>query len=196
MCLPVFAPLGAAMMGGTATAATAGAAALGTMTVMSVATTALSIKGQRDNAKAQAIMQDRATKAEYARAAEEGSALRLNQQIQQENRAVEQQAAAIKAEKARARARTAAGESGVSGQSVDDLINSYTQQEAAFRLGLKRQAVNQDLAANAQLRSAGLQSANNLIRINQPIQQPDYAGTIMSGINQGLSNYLALKPTS
>jgi hypothetical protein len=160
-----------------------------------VASTALTIKGQKDQAKAQAIMQERATKAENKRLAEEGSAIRLNEQIQQENKAVEMQAAAIKAKQARARARTAAGEAGVAGQSVDDLINSFTQQEAAFRIGLRRQESQMDTARGAQLRGASSASEQNLIRINQPIQRPDYAGTIVRGINQGISSYLMLKPT-
>ena len=41
------------------------------------------------------------------------------------------------------------------------------------------------------------QSYNTLLQINQPIEQPDYAGAIFGAVNTGLSIYSGIKkPTT
>jgi hypothetical protein len=159
-----------------------------------VAQTGLSIKSQRDAAKAQEKYQAAASKAESARAQQQMGAERIQQAFQNEERAKEIQNAARKADEARARARVSAGEAGVAGTSVDALLNDFSRQEAAFRFGLQRQGEQMDVSRELRLKDMGLQSYNTQISINKPIKQPDYAGAIASGISTGLSIYSTKTP--
>lgn len=158
----------------------------------SVAQAGLSIKSQREAAKAQAKYQKRASEAERQRYLQQASAERIQQAFQNEEKARELQQASIKAQKARATARVSAGESGVAGISVDALLNDFYRQEAVFRFGLQRQGEQMGVARELRLKDQGLQSYNNQISINKPIKQPDYAGAIFGGINTGLNIYSAV----
>ena len=108
----------------TATAATVGAAVIST--TMGVATSALSIRGQQQQAKSQAKAQANATLAERQRLMQQQSAERINQAFQNEQVAAQLQVSTTKAREARATARVSAGESGVSGISVDALNKPCT----------------------------------------------------------------------
>ena len=160
-----------------------------TAIIASIATTALSIRGQQQAAKAQAKYQKQASEAEAKRASQQMSAERIQEAFQNEERAKEIQLAAKKAKEARARATVAAGESGVAGLSVDALLNDFTRQEATYRFGLQRQGKQTAVARDLRLKDMGLQSYNTQIAINKPIEQPDYAGSIASGVSTGLSLY-------
>ena len=166
---------------------------MGPAIFVSIAQTALSIKSQREAAKAQAKYQKSASEAETQRYLQQTSAERIQQAFQNEEKARELQQASIKAQKARATARVSAGESGVAGISVDALLNDFYRQEAVFRFGLQRQGEQMDVARELRLKDQGLQSYNNQISINKPIKQPDYAGAILGGVSTGLSIYSATK---
>ena len=97
------------------------------------------------------------------------------------------QASTTKAREARATARVSAGEAGVAGLSVDALINSLTQQEAQYRFSETQNQQMTDVNRDLQLRDAGLGSEMNLLRINKPIAQPDYLGSLLSGAQTGMS---------
>lgn len=157
--------------------------------ILGVAQTGLSIYGQRQAAKAQEAVQKRASEAENARYLQQASAERIQQSFQREERSKELQQSARKAQAARSRARVAAGEAGVVGSSVDALLNDFSRQEAAFRFGLERQGQQMDVARDLRLKDMGLQSYNNQISINKPIEQPDYAGALFAGVSSGLQIY-------
>ena len=99
-----------------------------------------------------------------------------------------------KAREARATARVSAGEAGVAGLSVDALINSLTQEEAQYRFSETQNQQMTDVGRDLQLRDAGIGSEMNLLRINRPIEQPNYLGSILSGAQTGLSTYTAMRP--
>jgi hypothetical protein len=44
-----------------------------------------------------------------------------------------------------------------------------------------------------QLDNAGLSFTNNMLRINRPIEKPDYLGAAISGAQTGMSTYSTLK---
>jgi hypothetical protein len=162
-----------------------------------VAQAGLSIAGQKASAKAQATAQARSSKAEVERYRQETNAARISQRFRYDQEAQQLQSASIKAMQARARARVAAGESGVAGKSVDALLDDFSRQESVYRFGLTRQSRQRDVAKNLQLKDANQQSYNTLLQINQPIEQPDYAGAIFGGISSGLSIYSGIKkPTT
>jgi hypothetical protein len=76
---------------------------------------------------------------------------------------------------------------------VDALLNDFTRQEATYRFGLQRQGQQMAVARDLRLKDMGLQSYNTQIAINKPIEQPDYAGALLSGVSTGLSIYSATK---
>ena len=164
-----------------------------TAIITTIATTALSIRGQQQAAAAQAKYQKQASEAENQRALQQMSAERIQEAFQNEERAKEIELAAKKAREARSRATVAAGESGVTGLSVDALLNDFTRQEATYRFGLQRQGQQMAVARDLRLKDMGLQSYNTQIAINKPIAQPDYAGALLSGVSTGLSAYSATK---
>ena len=93
-----------------------------------------------------------------------------------------------KSKEARATAMVSAGESGVSGLSIDALIDDYTRQ-AEHRFTLNEQARLTGINNQLQLQEAGFRNQDNLIRINKPIQKPDYLG---SAVNLA-GSYLQIK---
>lgn len=159
------------------------AVAIGALTAVS------SVYSQQQAAKTQAKVQKRASAAERQRLLQEQTAERIQQSFDNEARTVEMQKATKKAREARATARVSAGEAGVSGLSVQALLNDYTRQEGAYRYGLTRQGEQQDIGRELRLKDQGLQSYNNLLSINKPIAQVDYLGSALKGAQAGMSTY-------
>ena len=96
------------------------------------AQTATSIIGQRQQAEMQQQAQATASVQERQRYLAEVSAMRTQQQQEMVARAQRIQEASKRAMEARARATVAAGESGVSGLSVQALLGDFSRQEAQY----------------------------------------------------------------
>lgn len=160
---------------------------------LGIAQAGLQIQGQRQQAKAQAKVQQNASAAERQRYLAEVSSMRVQQGQEQVAAAQRIQASAKKAREARATARVGAGEAGVAGLSVDALINDLTRQEAEHRFATNQQLQMNDVGRQMQLQNAGLGFTNNMLRINKPIEQPNYLGAALSGTSTGLSTYSVTK---
>ena len=160
---------------------------------LGVAQAGMQIQGQRQMAKTQAEVQRRASAAERQRYLHEVSSMRIQQGQEQVAAAQRLSASARKAMEARATARVSAGEAGVAGLSVDALINDLTRQEAEYSFNVQKQTQMSDVNRQLQLRDAGLGFTNNMLRINKPIEQPNYLGAALSGASTGMSTYSALK---
>jgi len=160
---------------------------------LAVAQTGATIMGQRQMADAQAKAQANASKAERQRYLHEVSSMRIQQGQEQVAAAQRLQESTKKAREARATARVSAGEAGVAGLSVDALINDLTRKEAEYNFNTQKQLQMSDVNRTLQLRDAGLGFTNNMLRINKPIEQPNYLGAALSGAQTGLSTYSALK---
>ena len=156
---------------------------------LGIAQAGLQIQGQRQQAKAQAKVQQRASAAERQRYLAEVSSMHVQQGQEQVAAAQRIQASAKKAREARATARVSAGEAGVAGLSVDALINDLTRQEAEHRFATNQQLQMNDVGRQMQLQNAGLGFTNNMLRINKPIEQPNYLGAVLSGAQTGMSAY-------
>ena len=179
---------------GTALGASASsAAAVGTAAYLGVASTALQIQGQRTQAKTQRRVQANASKVERQRYLHEVSYLRTQQSQEQVALAQKLQANKRKAMEAQSTAAVSAGEAGVAGLSVDALRNDLAAREARYNNSVSTQAQMLDVRRNLALRDAGLGFTNNMLRINRPIEEVDYAGALMSGAKTGLSTYQTLK---
>lgn len=144
------------------------------------ASTLMSLTAQRKAAKAQGASQAAAARRENARYQREATAQRLKEAQEDLALANEIQESTRKSKEARATAEVAAGESGVSGLSVNALIDDYTRQEAEHRFTLQEQARLTGINNQLQMEEAGFRNENNLIRINKPIQKPDYLGAAVN----------------
>ena len=158
-----------------------------------VAQTASSIAGQKQEARMQEQVQRTASQQENQRYLAEVAAMRTQQQQEMIARAQRIQEASRKAMDARATARVSAGESGVSGLSIDALLGDLTRKESEYTFSEQRQAEMLDVSRDIQLSEAGIGFNRNMLRINKPIEQPDYLGSALGGIQSGLSTYSSLK---
>ena len=182
MCDPV--TLGTALGASASTAA-----AVGTSVYLGIASTALQIQGQRTQAKIQRKTQENASKVERQRYLNEVASLRTQQQQEQLALAQKLQANKKKAMEAQAKAKVSALEAGVSGISVDALKQDLSRKEAMYNQSVSTQSKMLDVRRELALRDAGLGFTNNMLRINRPIEEVDYAGALVSGAKTGLSTY-------
>ena len=160
---------------------------------VTVASTGATIHGQRVAAKTQRKVQENASIAERQRYLQEVSSMRMQQAQEQDAAAQRLQNSSKRAREARATARVSAGEAGVAGLSVDALINDLTREEANYNFATQQQLQMSDVNRTLQLGDAGLGFTNNMLRINKPIEQPDYLGAALSGAQTGMSTYSTLK---
>jgi len=172
-----FVPLGAAMMGSTTAAVTAAgtastAAAIGAMTTLSGLSTAMSFAGQRQQVRAQQQMQNIASEQERQRFFREQTAIRRQEAQQEQAAAEESLAIQLRAQQAVATAQTAAGEAGVTGTAVNELVNSYFQQAGDYRRQLFMERGFQREASQQAGVEAGFRTQMEQTRINRPISQP------------------------
>ncbi len=186
MCDPVSIAVGSAL-GATGSATAVGM--VGATTMLGVASSATSFIGQRRMARQQARYQARAAEAERQRAMQEQSALRLRQAQEQEAANREMAEVALKSREALARTRTSAGEAGVAGSSVEMLLDDYTRQEAAYRIGITRQQEMRDVQTGLALTDAGYRTQMRQIEINKPIDKPSFLTGALSIAQGGLSGY-------
>ena len=145
--------------------------------------------GQRRQANLQARHQRWATKAEHQRALQEQTSMRMAEAQQQE--AINQQLGEVsrKSKEALSRARTSAGESGVSGVSVEALMDDYLSQYGEFTSRSLRQQELLGIESGLALEDAGFRSQANLININRPIPKPDFLTGTLSAAQAAASGY-------
>tara|TARA_B110000858_G_scaffold159012_1_gene182446 strand:- start:593 stop:1228 length:636 start_codon:yes stop_codon:yes gene_type:complete len=167
--------------------------AIGASTAMGVASANLQIQGQKMQARMQAKMQENASKVERQRYLNEVSSLRTQQGQEQVAMAQKLQSNKTRAMEARATARVSAGEAGVAGLSVNALMSDLTRKEAMYNNSVNTQAEMLDVRRDLSLRDAGLGFTNNMLRINRPIEEVNYAGALLSGAQTGLSTYSTLQ---
>tara|TARA_Y100000361_G_scaffold41014_1_gene35169 strand:+ start:4502 stop:5143 length:642 start_codon:yes stop_codon:yes gene_type:complete len=154
---------------------------------MGVGQAASTIAGQRNAAKTQEKMQLRATQDEQKRYLREVSAQRTQERFQKIAMAQKLRANQKRAMEARATARVVAGEAGVGGRSVDALVADYTRKEAEYNFSLAQQDQMNFVNSQINLDNAAGQSRSNMLRINKPIEQPNYLGAILDGAQTAFS---------
>ena len=160
-----------------------------TATVMSVASAGVQYKGQKAAANAQRIQQERASEMERKRYLAEVGSMRLQQRQEEVVKAQKIQDIRKRAMEARATARTSAGESGVSGVSVDALMNDLTRKQAIYNFGFTEQYNQNRVATDLRIRDNVYGSNQRLLSINKPIKQPDLFGNLLKGASTGISAY-------
>lgn len=193
MCLPLaFGAAGSALLGGNVAATSLLAKAVGTASVLGpVAQGMLSFGAQAQQARMQAKAQKRASIAENARYMAQVSAtrqqqaadaLRVAQEVREANRA---------SMEAMARKQVAAGEAGVSTESASYLaeMRDLERQVAEHSFAFEQRQYLADQSYELRARDLGLQTQQNFININRPIDQPDFLGTALTSALGSLSAY-------
>jgi hypothetical protein len=134
--------------------------------------------------------------------AQQQKALQERQKQEGEATVTEEARNARAAAEARATARTAAGEAGVSGLSLDALITDFTRQESQYRYGVRRNltlstdqltAESEGARATAMGRSAAIPQLNL-----EPLNGPSFLGAALRIGGDALgaySKYNSSKPT-
>ena len=188
MCWMALAPLGAALTGGAATGATA--AAIGTTTALSAATSVVGIIGQTQQARQQRKYQAAASEAEGVRLQQQLQAMQVKRDQEMQARQSELFAIQQRARASVARAKVASGEAGVSGSSVDLLLDDYYRQMGNYQYALTREQGFQDVAYGFQTQSAITGSQQTQIGINRPVNAPNFLEAVTSigaSIPQGMA---------
>ena len=192
MCPPLIAAVGAA-------ASSAGTAIAGLSTAAKAslliggAQAGMTIAGQRQQAKTQAKVKANASAAERQRYLQEVSSMRVQQGQEEVAAAQKIQESIRKTREAKATAFVAAGERGVAGLSVDSILRDMDRQLGRDQFNTAQQLQMNDVGRSMQLENAGLGFTNNMLRINRPIEKPDYLGAAISGAQTGLSTYSVTK---
>lgn len=149
----------------------------------------MSIHSQRQQAKTQEKVQKNASRAEQQRHLAELSASRIRERQEMTAAAQRIQATTKAGREARATGRVSAGEAGVSGISVDALLNDITRQEAESRFSIHQQEEFNETNRALGLKDSGMQSRMNLLAINKPIAQPNYLGAVLDGASTSMDVY-------
>lgn len=190
MCWMALAPLGATLSGGALASTSTAAAVLGTTTALSTATSVAGIVGQAQQARQQRKFQSIASQQEAIRAKQEATAMRIKQDQEMQARQSELFAIQQRAKASIARATVAAGEAGVSGTSVDLLLDDYYRQMGNYQYALTREQGFQDVATGLALQDARQRSVQNQVNINRPVNAPSFlesVASIGSAIPQGMA---------
>jgi len=160
------------------------------MVAIQVAATAASIIGQKKQASQQRKFQAAATEAEQVRLQQQLQAQRVKQDQEMQARQSELFAIQQRAKASVARATVAAGEAGVSGSSVDLLLDDYYRQMGNYQYALTREQGFQDVAYGYQTQSAITGSQQTQIGINRPVNSPNFLEAVTSigaSIPQGMA---------
>lgn len=181
MCFPI------AVLGMTA-AQTAAAASV----ITTVASTAMSIQGQKAQADAQYKAQEAAMLREQQSHVQSLTAARVKQGMENEvltNNIIKN---TKNAAAARATAMTSALENNKGGTSVNAMLADYTRQEGETNFQLVRQAQFGNVSRNFGFEQSGMEHANKMAQLNPPIKQPNYLGEALNmgtGLTNTYSNY-------
>ena len=155
--------------------------------IAGIASAGMSFIGQRQAASAQERAQANATELEQQRFLDQANSARVQQAQANIASAQRIRSASLQAEQARARATVAAGEAGVTGLSVNALVDNMTRKEAQFRFYENQRQDMSDTNLSLSMEDARMRSRMNLLGINQPIQQENPLQALLTGVQVGTS---------
>ena len=154
---------------------------------MAATQAAVSYGGQRQAAKAQALVQQRATINEQKRHLLEVGTMRLRQA--QEDVAAAQKIAENqrKATQAFATGVASSVSANVSGINVGAMLGDIMRGRARRDVSILQQQRMADVGRFVAMRDAGNRTTQNYLRINRPIKQPNILEAALEGAQTGLS---------
>jgi len=186
MCFPA---IGAALG---ATAGTAAATNLGiaaTSAALGAVSSGLQFAGQRQQAKQQAEFQRQSIAVAQKKAQMQGTAAILERQQQEKAVAQEKGRAAKAGEAIVSRAGVAALESGVSGLSVQALMDDYVRQQAGQVAALTSQDKLYALRHGLNLQQLAMASEQEILGLSKPISKPSALSLALNVGSSALGAY-------
>jgi hypothetical protein len=149
----------------------------------------LGYAGQRQQAKAQAAYQAQSIAAAQKKAGFQRTSEIL--EAQQKRLALAQETGKITkaAREKLASATVSAGEAGVSGLSVQALMDDYVRQQAGLQAAVTTQEKLYGLQTGMNLQQLGLASEQEILGLSQPIERPSLLTAGLGAISGGLSGY-------
>jgi hypothetical protein len=188
MCDPISVAVGTAL-GAKGSAVAVGM--VGASTMLGAASGVTSFVGQRQQARAQMALQSQQIRAAQQKLGFQRTAAILERQQQEQAIAQEKGKVAARGEAIAARARVSAGEAGVSGLSVQALMDDYIRQQAGQVAALTSQDKLYALRHGLNLEQLGLASEQEILGLSKPIQQPSFLRGALSIASGGISGYTA-----
>jgi hypothetical protein len=149
----------------------------------------LGYAGQRQQAKQQAAYQAQSIAAAQRKAGFQRTSQILEAQQKQLALAQEKGKVTKAARERLASATVAAGEAGVSGLSVQALMDDYIRQQAGQQVALTTQEKLYGLQTSMGLQQLGLASQQEILGLSQPINRPSLLTAGLGAISGGLSGY-------
>jgi hypothetical protein len=147
--------------------------------------------GARKQAKQQAAFQAQSIAATQKKQGFQITAATLEQQQRELAIAQEKGKVTKQAREQLASATVSAGEAGVSGLSVQALMDDYVRQQAGQQVALTTQQKLYGLQHGLGLKQIGLASEQELLGLSQPIEKPSILGAVLQGTSQAMSGYTA-----
>lgn len=167
---------------------------LATTLALNVAQTTMQAVGQNQQAKAQRGYQSQLVAANNAEANNALSMLRIEQAQTRESNARELQKAQLASKAARSTAIVAAGEAGVTGNSVDAMLQEYSANLGAYKeTALRQQQIQESSFAD---RATAIRSGAryDALRINAPVSGANVGAALAQFGGQALGAYRDYNP--
>ena len=153
----------------------------------------VSFAGQRQQAKAQMALQSQQIRAAQQKLGFQRTAALLERQQQEKAVAQEKGRAAKAGEAIVSRAVVSAGEAGVSGLSVQALMDDYIRQQAGQVAALTSQDKLYALRHGLNLQQLGMASEQEILGLSKPINKPSALGLALNVGSSALSGYSTYK---
>jgi hypothetical protein len=169
---------------------------MATSLAISAATGVATIQGQKQQASAQRDQQAQLTAANNSVAGTQMSQLRIQQAQSTEAAARDGEKARLANLKAQSTARVAAGEAGVTGNSVTAALQEYGMQFGQYREAVQRQTQLTSQATDTQMDAIRTGARNQALQINAPIAGPNYAAEGLKFAGSALGSYRAYNPSA
>lgn len=184
MCDPISIAVGSAL-GATGSATAVGM--VGASTMLGIGSSVAGFAGQRQQAKQQAAFQAQSIAAANRKRRLQETAANLERQQQQEAVGQEISKTSLKGREISATARVSAGEAGVSGLSVQALMDDYIRQQAGQVAALTSQDKLYALRHGLNLEQLGLASEQEILGLSRPIDKPSALGLGLNVLSAGVS---------
>lgn len=123
---------------------------------------------------------------------QEAEGLRFKEAQEKEQQGREIYSIAQESRAAKSRARTAAGEAGVAGPSIDAILADFTRQETSYAAALRRQTFYTEAATSRSIENARLGTQYNIAAIQtpmSPIPRPNIWATALQIGREGLDSF-------
>ncbi len=159
--------------------------------IAGVASAGVGYIGQRQQAKTQAAYQAQSIAASQRKAGFQRTSQLLESQQKQMALAQETGKITKAAQERLASATVSAGEAGVSGLSVQALMDDYVRQQAGLQAAVTTQEKLYGLQTGMSLQQIGLASEQEILGLSQPISRPSLLTAGLGAISGGLSGYAA-----